>query len=200
VLVRAGKACHTVFRLTFGWAYLERLLPDGRRTILDFYLPGDVIGLDHLFLQPSQYNVLTLTGIGYHTLSCKALLSLFRQNSGVALEISRLLVEEKRRLQRHAMHLARLSSLERTATGLLHLCERLAVDRSGDDLRDSRAVSRLPLPRQLLADYLGLNVVHLNRALATLRESKALIIAGDELVIENLQRLTEILMASSGLV
>jgi CRP-like cAMP-binding protein len=200
VLVRAGKPCDKVFRLASGWAYRERMLPNGRRAILDFYVPGDLIGLDHLFLERARDSVVMLTAAGYYSLDCEALRTLCQRNSGVALEVARLLSHEKQRLERHATRLARLPAWERTVAALQHLCERLAARREGDELSTSDQGALLPLVQPLLADHLGLSVVHLNRALGALRSRNVVKIENGAILIGDLQRLKGASIVDSDLI
>jgi CRP-like cAMP-binding protein len=192
--------CDKVFWLASGWACRERMLPDGRRAILDFYLPGDFIGLDHLFQQHASDSVVTLTESGYYALGCEALLALFRQNSAIALELMRLVTEEKQRLERHATRIARLPAMERSVAALRHLCERLALARGADKLRGDSAGYKLPLSQQILADYLGLNIIHLNRTLKALRVADVLRTESGRIVIGDLQRLVGVLAIDSDLI
>ena len=46
------KAAEEVFTVYDGWAFSYKLLPDGRRQILDFLLPGSFIGLHVLCFAP----------------------------------------------------------------------------------------------------------------------------------------------------
>ena len=188
-LIIAGEQCREILLLASGWACREWMLPHGRRAVLDFYLPGDLIALDHLFLECAPDSVVTLTTAGYYSLGCEVLRTLCRQNSEVVLEIARLLSSEKQRLERHATRLARLPALERTVATLQHLCERMAARRGEHEERDSGTAFRLPLTQQLLADHLGLNLVHLNRTLRALRSGNVLKIESGGIAVEDLQRL-----------
>ena len=41
-IIRAGEECPEIYTLYSGWAFRFKLLPDGRRQILNFLLPGDL--------------------------------------------------------------------------------------------------------------------------------------------------------------
>src|SRR5271167_1742432 len=63
-LIMAGTCSRgLIYRLRAGWAYQFSDLPDGRRAIIDVYLPGDFIGLDAALQTREVRNVLTLTAI-----------------------------------------------------------------------------------------------------------------------------------------
>jgi len=44
-IIRAGDKAPELYTLYSGWAFRFKTLPDGRRQILNFLLPGDLLGL-----------------------------------------------------------------------------------------------------------------------------------------------------------
>ena len=44
-IVREGDVPRSAFVLTYGMAFRYRLMPDGKRQILTFMIPGDIFGL-----------------------------------------------------------------------------------------------------------------------------------------------------------
>jgi CRP-like cAMP-binding protein len=44
-ILAEGQSTDRLFTLLIGWAFRHKTLPDGRRQILNFLLPGDLIGL-----------------------------------------------------------------------------------------------------------------------------------------------------------
>jgi CRP/FNR family transcriptional regulator, anaerobic regulatory protein len=188
-MIRPGEPCGQVFLLASGWACRERRLPNGERAILDLYLPGDMIGLDHLFVQCALDSVSALTAISYYARDCQTLGGLMQRHSGMALQAMRHLAEEKGRLDRHATRLARLPAIERTAACLWHLCERLAAAGAGKAADRDQGTFKLPLTQQDWADYLGLNIIHLNRTFRTLRADGTLRPENGSVIVEDVARL-----------
>ena len=188
IIVAAQQPSSRVLLLASGWAARERVLATDRRAILDIYLPGDFVGLDHLFLDRAPDNVLALTTIGYHSVDVEVLRQTLSSSPALCLELSRHLAEEKRRVDRLATRTALLSAAERTAAGLHHVCERLSARGANLDC-DARAAFKLPLTQQQLASYLGLHVMHLSRTLRTLRAKEVLKVERGEIVIEDPSRL-----------
>src|SRR5882724_18430 len=45
-IVQAGEVGGSLYTLFGGWAFRYKRLPDGKRQILDFLLPGDLIGVE----------------------------------------------------------------------------------------------------------------------------------------------------------
>jgi CRP-like cAMP-binding protein len=144
-----------------GWVSESVILPDGRRQIIAFALPGDRVappekGMEGAFLTAGRTGVLPSTGAGNPTDAA-------------------LGAEEQMRLRQLVVRLGRCSAYERTAHLLLDLHERLL--RVG--LADATAF-HLPLTQEVLADALGLSIVHVNRTLQQLRREGRLVLRGSQ--------------------
>src|SRR3979409_437564 len=59
-IVLDGDVPRSAFVLTQGMAFRYRLLPDGKRQILTFLIPGDVFGLHAFLLRTMDHSVGTL--------------------------------------------------------------------------------------------------------------------------------------------
>jgi len=165
-------------------------LCDGGQAILDVYLPGDFIGLDGLFFAPALDSVVALTSVRYWAIEHATLLRLM-QKPEIALLLMRRVTEEKRRVDTIATLLGQVKARERTAALLLFLLRRLKL--ASDGAASEKGTSaRLPLTQKQLADYLGLNVVHLNRTLSALRDGgvvrfeNGLIVVHDAIQLEQI--------------
>jgi CRP/FNR family transcriptional regulator, anaerobic regulatory protein len=171
VLVRAGEPSPPVLLLASGWASRERVMSDGQRAILGFYLPGDLVGADHLFVKHAPDSVIALTELGCHALGRNELKARLRQDADLTLHLMQRLSEEKWEQDGHIACLERLPASQRITAFLVRMCERLAVRAGGDG---ATAPFRIALTQQHLADHLGLNVVHANRMLGALRAAGVL--------------------------
>jgi CRP-like cAMP-binding protein len=79
ILVAAARSSDVIHHLRGGWACQFRDLPDGRRAIVDIYLPGDVIGLDAaLRIRPLE-EVMALTSLTIETINTANALSELRR-------------------------------------------------------------------------------------------------------------------------
>jgi CRP-like cAMP-binding protein len=166
----------------------QRPLRDGGRAILDLYLPGDFIELDSLFFAPSLDTVLALTNVNYWALDHAALYRLMEEPK-VALQLMRHMAEEKQRLDTIAILLGKLKALERTAALLFALSRRVSGTAAIGENEDRPS---LPLTQRQLADYLGLDLIHLNRTLGALRNSGALRCGKGAIVIKDVTQLKQI--------
>jgi len=146
-----------------GWACRHRLMPDGRRQIFYLLLPGDGYGFGE---RPQLANIVALTAI--ETVDASPVQDVVRR--GAAPNLARALtaaqVLEDSLLLDHAVRLGRLTAFERVAHFLLELQQRLETAGLGDRQRFP-----LPLTQEIMADALGLSIVHVNRTLQQLRRA-----------------------------
>jgi CRP-like cAMP-binding protein len=146
-----------------GWVCEMRVLPDGRRQIFSFSIPGDVV-LSRPVNASSPCSVVALTAV-----ECVDVVqTLARAKDSDRAELWRamylaLTVAEERRYE-EIIRLGRRSAVQRLADLLIELHDRL--DRVG--LVQNGSFS-LPITQEHIADVLGLSVVHVNRSLKTLR-------------------------------
>lgn len=159
-LARAGEAIRDhVFTLYAGWAFSWTATPDGRRQILDFHLPGDLIEAPE-----DGDSVEALTDASFCVLSRDRLCAFMAHEPAVAMSYAEGLARDRARMRERVTSLGRRDAAGRVAHLLLELHGRLAR-RGGGDPRGAA----LPLKQAHLADTLGLSVEHVNRALAALR-------------------------------
>jgi CRP-like cAMP-binding protein len=168
-----------------GWAAAVAHLEDGRRQIVSLFLPGDVIDPE-LDLQDGlePQAMTTVRGMDAGTLT--ATLSgdpnpALKPLTDAWASVRR---EARSRLIRHIIRLGRLSAYERTADLFLELHQRLR--RAG--VAEERGMP-LPLTQEMLADHLGLSVVHMNRTLQQLRRDGLIANRGGQLVFPDRTRL-----------
>src|SRR5262245_37326692 len=62
-IIRAHQTSDEVFVLCQGWAFRYLNLPSGRRQILNFMLPGDVLSLSSIFESRVHFAVKALTDV-----------------------------------------------------------------------------------------------------------------------------------------
>jgi CRP-like cAMP-binding protein len=90
-------------------------------------------------------------------------------------------------LSEQIVRVGRRSAYERTGHLIVELLHRLRL--VGEAEQES---FELPLTQEILADTLGLSIVHVNRTLRRLRENGLLCIKGERVVIGDLEQLTSV--------
>lgn len=160
-LVRAGEAIQdSVFTIYAGWAFSWTATPDGRRQVLDFHLPGDLVERTE-----DGAEVEALTDASFCILSRDRLCDFMGREPGLAMAYAEGLTRDRARMRERLTSLGRRDAAGRVAHLLLELHGRL-LHRGGADARGAA----VPLKQAHLADALGLSVEHANRALAALRK------------------------------
>jgi len=166
-LVCEGQTSRRARFVVSGWACNQRVLPDGRRQIFGFLLPGECFGVCERPAPPSLCSTVALTSL--ETVDAEPLIE--AANSGEAPNIARALAVaqqlEQALLLDHMVRLGRQTAYERVAHFLLELQRRLEIAGLGDSQRFP-----LPLTQEILADALGLSIVHVNRTLQQLRRER----------------------------
>lgn len=141
-----------------GWLCEYTLLPDGRRQIFDFVLPNEIANLtdgNH-----ARRDLVALTRVELIDWD----VARHDMRDRVAQTWARSETQRHSRMFDQVIRLGRLSAEERMLHLFLDLYHRLKKARlvQGDTLR-------LPVTQELLADALGLSVVHINRTVKALR-------------------------------
>jgi CRP/FNR family transcriptional regulator len=173
-----------VFNVTDGVVRLFRLLPDGRRQIVGFALPGDFLGLallDHYGVSADA-----VTGV----LACRFSRRVFTQYLDRKPRLMRRLHEitghELSLAQEQMVLLGRRSAEERLSSFLVSLRERFAR------LGHHSVTLPLPMSRQDIADYLGLTIETVSRTFTKLAKDKAILVVPDGVRITDANHLADL--------
>jgi CRP-like cAMP-binding protein len=162
---RAGQPIGAKLVLS-GWAARQRTLPDGRRQIFGFVIPGDVIGVVVTPSPLEEVSTVALTRVeAVDALMLREILAMQdERHSRLNAALNHLRRQEDACLLDHIMRLGRQSALERTAHFLLEMHDRTWAAGLAEGDRFP-----LPLTQEVLADALGLSIVHLNRTLQQMK-------------------------------
>lgn len=163
LIFEGGSAEHPRFVLS-GWAACQRVLQDGRRQIFRFILPGDVFGLAKGPAVVAHWSVVALTSMELVQGEAAVAQARAGEAPGIARALARAQTIDDQLLLDHMVRLGQQTAYERVAHFLLELQRRLRVAGLGDAQRFP-----LPLTQEILADALGLSIVHVNRTLQQLR-------------------------------
>jgi CRP-like cAMP-binding protein len=168
-LIVEGRLLDTPRLLVSGWACRFRMLPDGRRQIFDFILPGDMYGL---CLRPQAIALttaitLTQAQIADATALWVAIKDESGEYPGLADACHSTASLEEAYLLNQLVRVGRQTAYERTAHLILEIHDRL----NAVGLADGATIP-MPLTQETIADALGLSVVHLNRTLQLLRRDQ----------------------------
>jgi len=164
-----GATSPHLFTILSGWGFRYKTLPDGRRQILNYVLPGDFIGLQATLSHPMEHGIEALTDVRLCTFSRDRLDELFKQHPTLARGLTWLAAREERILDEQLLAIGQRRSSERIAFLLWHLMRR--ARESG--LATPQGALMVPMTQQHLADTIGMSLVNFNKTLQRLRKSKA---------------------------
>jgi CRP-like cAMP-binding protein len=164
-----------------------KTLPDGRRQILNFILPGDFIALYGSLIECADHSVETLTRVSVAAFAPQRVVDLFGRCPRLGAAIAWTAGREEAILAEQIVRIGRRSAYERTAHLFLELLRRLQFV----GLAGERSFE-MPLSQDVLADSLGLSMVHVNRTLRRLRQAGLVRLVDRSLVIDDVEKLEEV--------
>ena len=158
MLIQEQDPAEHVFKVLSGALRAVRLLPDGRRYITEFLLPGDYVGLAENGTYSQTIEAVTDAKVVKY--SRRRLDAFLDSDARAGRHFFGLVCGELSAAQDRMLLLGRKSALERMASFLLAIADRRSPDATAVDL---------PMSRSDIADYLGLTIETVSRVLGQLR-------------------------------
>lgn len=140
-----------------------RILMDGRRQIISFAYPGDLIGLGQA--DSYRYSCEAVCGAKVRSISKGALMRDAQGHADIGHRLLEIATAELASMQEHQLLLGRKSAVEKLASFLLVLARKAA----DEDALEARF--KLPMTRTDIADYLGLTIETVSRNMSKLKIS-----------------------------
>jgi CRP-like cAMP-binding protein len=168
-LLLEGQSSPHLFTVLSGWMFRYKALPDGRRQILNFSMPGDFVGMQSSVFHEMQHTVETLTAVTLCVFPREKIWSLYATQPGLGFDVTWLAAREEKMLDDHLLSVGRRTALERMAYLMMHLYRRA---KELNLIVDGALV--LPINQQHVADTLGLSIVHTNKTLRKLYDRKVI--------------------------
>ena len=169
VLVEGSHSAH-LYTVLSGWAFRYKLLSDGRRQILNYSMPGDLIGLQGSLMGEMQHSVEALSPMLLCVFERENLHALYRNHPGLAYDITWLASREERMLDENLLSIGRRTALERAAYLIAFISSRAGVVGL-----NGKTPIQIPITQQHIADTLGLSLVHTNKTIRKLMDRKLII-------------------------
>jgi CRP/FNR family transcriptional regulator, nitrogen fixation regulation protein len=161
-----GEEAEYVYQITSGAVRTYKVTSDGRRQINAFHLPGDMFGFENGAVHRFTAEAIVETKV--RIIRQRSLLRTLKPRSEGATNLLRLVTRNLKHAENHMLLLGRKTALEKVAAFILEMDERLAQPK----------MICLPMNRRDIADYLGLTLETVSRALATLRDERILRVNG----------------------
>lgn len=181
-ILRQGDVPDEIYTIFSGWAFRYKQLADGRRQILSFLLPGNMVAPQAMFSEPLRFSVMAKTSV---------LLCRFRVADMRKLVASNEILREEvlaRSFHYSSMLDERLTDLgRRNAEGrILRLLLEIHKRQARRNAIDADGGCEFPLHQEDIADALGLTTVHVSRTLKTLRKKGLMVLKQGRLILPDI--------------
>lgn len=165
IFLEGAHSAH-LFTVLSGWGFRYKTLEDGRRQILNYVMPGDLIGLQGSIMGEMQHSTEALSPVSLCVFERTELMTLYNKHPSLAFDLTWIASREERILDEHLLSVGRRSALERAAYLLAYLYQRSRA------LKLFSGGNVIAITQQHIADTLGLSIVHTNKTLKKLAERK----------------------------
>jgi CRP-like cAMP-binding protein len=164
-ILEAGGNGGLLYTLFSGWAFRYITVEKAGRQILNFLLPGDLIGLQSPLTGRMQYSVCSITAVSVCELTANPFHTIFNGQPELGAALLQTALMDQARADRRLALLGRQRPVQRLAYLMLELRDRLCARGMGDAEH-----TEFPLTYDMMADAMGLSRAQLARSLAELRE------------------------------
>lgn len=187
-LVSEFETCSHLYVVVDGWMAMKRILEDGRQQILDFVLPGDVIGDATGQSQALKFSVEALTDAEVICVPASRVPELLQRIPSLAPALLQAMQRALSRAYDGLTDIGRRSAREAVSSFLLRMEERI---RAAVGERPDGSVE-FPLTQENIGDALGLTAVHVCRTLRALSKEGIVSACRKGLAVSDHDRLAEI--------
>ena len=181
-----GDEVRSFYVLRAGWAFRYQCLKDGKRQIVDFVLPGDVVGIGPSI--QATYGVEALSACSWTIVSRESWLARLRQHPALGVNLFEHMLAAQARGYDHITSIGRRTARERIAHLLLDLARR--VRKPAFCCKDVSVA--MPLMLAHIGDALGLAPETVCRCLGELKRAGILAFGAGRLEILDLRGLSDI--------
>ena len=182
-LVRQGSPVERIFVIVEGFACRYKLLPDGRRQITAFMLPGDLCDTRTFAMPYMDHSVAAISNVVAAAVTPEAIHRL-ESLPGLARAMARNSLALQSIAREWQVNIGHRTAFERLGHLLCELFERLRTVGLAQDY-----TCEMPLTQTEIADTLALSAVHVNRTLMELRRAGLVTFRSKLLVIHDYPRL-----------
>lgn len=169
-LFAEGESVRHLFTIIEGIFLRYRSLEDGRRQIVNLMFPGDFVGLQGAFEEPSSHTVEALIPSRLCVFDSSRFLHLIEKNPQLGFDVTWLTAKEEAALENHLVSLGQRTARERLVSLAVWLLDRAF----STGMTDDRNRLTIAITQNQISDILGLSLVHTNRTIRAL--------AGDGLI------------------
>lgn len=203
VILREGEPAHGLFVVDEGLCYTQRFLEDGTRQIIDVHFPGEIIGLDQLSQPLHLSGLATMTDTALLVYNKVSVMHLFTESPALARLLLNMVSRGQAILTKRLVGLARHGAPRRIAHFLLEILHRggyanpigvrtlrrIVKGEADQSNRSLQSPLTFRIPQNVIADTLGISIVHVSRVLRQLRELNLVSTQGNAITLTNVDGL-----------
>ena len=157
-----GDDANYIYEVIKGVVRSSKVLMDGRRQVLNFCYPGELIGVSHDHRYHYDCDAVSPVKVRVHRKN--ASMDEIIADPEFCLRLLRNTAAEVNSMQEHFMMLGRKSAMEKTASFLVAVMDRQKF------FGESGLYIELPMSRADIADFLGVTIETVSRNLTKLRK------------------------------
>lgn len=187
-LLVQGSHPSQIYTVLSGMGIRYKNRPDGRRQVLNFVMPGDLLGLQAQLMGEMSHSVSTATQMTLCVFDRREFWDYLKSHHEKAFNLSWVTASEEHFLGASLGENGQRDARQRLAWSLAWVYQR------GSDLKllDEHGAMPFPFKQQHFADALGLSLVHTNKSLAKLRQMGVATWLNGELIVQDFEQLCEI--------
>jgi CRP-like cAMP-binding protein len=186
-VVREGDRVETCAVLLTGYGCRSKTTREGRRQIVSFHMPGDILDVQHILLERADHNVQVITNATYIVMKAADLRDLVRRRSNIAEALWRDSLIDASVFREWVLNVGQRDARTRIAHMLCEFAMRNAAAGQG-----SPELFDLPMTQETIGDATGLTPVHVNRMLAALDSEGVIVRQRQQIQIADWPRMKRI--------
>ena len=191
-ILTEGAHSAQLFTVLAGVGLRHKILENGRRQVLTFVFPGDLLGLQSAVLGEMGHSIEARSRMRLCVFDRAALWEFFRTSPERSYDLTWLAAAEEHFMGEALVTVGQRTAEEAVAWALVKLWKRANTL----EMTDNSAMA-MPFKQQDLADALGLSLVHTNKTLAKFRERQLAVWRDGRLLINDLETLARIGMTDT---
>lgn len=192
IIFEEGKKNKFIYTLLSGWGIIYKTVSNnGKRQILRFILPGDLIGLQtntHGYL---NHSASTITQSVLCSFPRKEIKPMLKKHPELAIRLLEMDSKDMSLCQNHLIATGRKTAKESIAYVLLELFFRVKKQIPQHFISKTNSI-KFPITQEDLADAVGLTNIHVNRVMKELMSEKLITCHKRNLSILNERKLSKL--------